>query len=81
MCRVVPCTVTDGVVMSKESGFMAAAFTQDEEGEEKECQVKAHASAVFAKSHQIPTRDMLVIKTNKKRTDECINQSAAKHWW
>lgn len=46
------------------------------------CQVKADASAVFGKSHQIPTRDILVIKTNKKRTDVCINQNMAEHqWW
>lgn len=71
-----PCSATDSLVMSKYSGFLAGVFSQDKEG--KKWQVQTHASAVFAKSHKIPTRDMLVIKTNKKRTDECINQSSAK---
>lgn len=60
--------------MSKDSGFCARA-----KRERKKWQVEADASAVFAKSHGILTRDALVIRTNKKRTDECINQAEAGH--
>lgn len=36
----------------------------------------------ICKKSKFPTGDMIVIKTNKKRTDECINQNTAEHrWW
>lgn len=47
--------------------------------ERKKWQVRADASAVFAKSHRTLTRDTLVITANKKRTDECINGGEATH--
>lgn len=34
------------------------------------------------KKSEFPTGDVIVIKTNKKRTDEGINQNTAEHrWW
>lgn len=37
--------------------------------------------STICKKSKFPTGDMIVIKTNKKRTDECINQNTAEHWW
>lgn len=36
----------------------------------------------ICKKSKFPIGDMIVIKTNKKRTDECINQNTSEHrWW
>lgn len=79
--KCLACSVTHNLLMSKD-GRYGSSQTRRGKGGGGECQVKADASAVFGKSHQIPTRDMLVIKTNKKRTDVCINQNMAEHqWW
>lgn len=51
----------------------------EQKREGKTRQVRADASAVFAKSYRTLTRDTLVITANKKRTDECINGGEAVH--
>lgn len=35
----------------------------------------------ICKKSKFPIGDMIVIKTNRKKTDECINQSTAEHRW
>lgn len=35
----------------------------------------------ICKKSKFPIGDMIVIKTNRKKTDECINQNTAEHRW
>lgn len=52
--------------------------TRDAWREGKMAGVSSCLSSICKKS-KFPTGDMIVIKTNKKRTDECINQNTAEH--
>lgn len=64
MCRVVACTVTDSLVMSKDLGFMAAVLAQDKK--EKSGRCKQMHQQYLQKVTRFPQGTCLSLKQTRK---------------